>query len=57
MTRLRDPHTGRFISLKQRIYNRLMVERAARLAGIAITEWRAGERPVIRIAARTEARP
>lgn len=57
MKRLRDPHTGRFISLKQRIYNRLMVERAARMAGVQITEWRAGERPVIRIAARTEARP
>ena len=57
MKRLRDPHTGRFISLKQRIYNRLMVERAARLAGIAITEWRAGERPVVRVAARSEARP
>lgn len=55
MTRLRD-EKGRFISLKARAHNRLMVERAARLAGITITEWRAGERPVIRIAARTEAR-
>jgi hypothetical protein len=45
------------MSLKQRVYNRLMVERAARMAGVRITEWRPGERPVIRVPVNREVRP
>jgi hypothetical protein len=57
MPRLRDPRTGRWMSLKQRVYNRLLIERAARIAGVRMTAWRPGERPVIRVPVNREVRP
>jgi hypothetical protein len=52
MTRIRDPKTGRFQSLKQRTHARMIVENAARMAGARPVEWRGGK-IVVRAQART----
>lgn len=52
MSTLRDPHTGKFISLKQRNHQRMLVENVARAHGARLVEWRAGKL-VVRVPATT----
>jgi hypothetical protein len=52
MNRIRDPKTGRFQSIKQRTYARMIVENAARAFGARPIEWRGGK-IVVRAPARS----
>lgn len=56
MSTLRDPHTGKFISLKQRNHQRMLVENVARAHGARLVEWRAGKL-VVRVPANRETAP
>lgn len=56
MSTLRDPHTGKFISLKQRTHQRMLVENAARATGARLVEWRGGKL-VVRVPASRETAP